>query len=96
MKFIQRKDGEGFSIKNGDIHYVACCDCGLVHKMAVVSKGDDVGLAFERDEGETNKRRLYNKEDGTLNNQAPIVDKYHRETWGLSKRIEDLLDDEGN
>jgi len=58
MKFIQREDGEGFEVKPNTIHMITCCDCGLVHKMAVaIEENGKVGVAFEQDEEETKKRR---------------------------------------
>ena len=58
MKFIQREDGDVIELKSGQMHAVACCDCGLVHRMAVaIEENGKIGIAFERDEEETIKRR---------------------------------------
>lgn len=57
-KYIQRYDGKGFTVPNGGRHLMVCCDCGLVHTMVIVSDGGpDIGVAAERNERETRKRR---------------------------------------
>jgi hypothetical protein len=58
MKFKQRMDGEGFSVKSGEIHSIACCDCGLVHDFVFVSKdGKRIGIAARRNKKLTKARR---------------------------------------
>lgn len=92
-KFETREDWEKIELNNDSTHMIACCDCGLVHKMAVSYRDGKIGLAFERDELETQHRRNFFNPDQTRKNDAPIVNRYHREVWGLNKRIEDLLDE---
>jgi uncharacterized Zn finger protein len=59
MNYEKVKDGEGFEVEPGNIHMIACCDCGLVHKMAIaIEDNGNIGLAFERDEQETQKQRV--------------------------------------
>jgi hypothetical protein len=58
MDFNKVNDGEGIEVKPGDCHMIACCDCGLVHKMGVAIEGNgNIGLAFEVDEEETERQR---------------------------------------
>jgi hypothetical protein len=52
--YTQRKDGEGWEIKPGEIFKLACCDCGLVHNVVIVLEDGEVGMAAER-----NKRTFY-------------------------------------
>jgi hypothetical protein len=65
MKYIQRKDGEGFTVKNRVPFRLACCDCGLVHDFALavegVRKGAEVGLAAKRNNRATAARRRQSK-----------------------------------
>ena len=59
MKYINREDCEGIEIdpKIG-VHRIACCDCGLVHDMAVaVEENGNIGLAFKRNNRATSQRR---------------------------------------
>lgn len=47
--FEQIVDGEGFYLKSEEVFKLKCCDCGLVHKMVLVSEdGNDIGVAMER------------------------------------------------
>lgn len=62
-KFIQREDGEGFEIPNGEIFKLACCDCGLVHNVVVAIDGDKLGLAAERNNRSTGQRRRHMEKD---------------------------------
>ncbi len=52
LQFIQRFNGEGWTVKNRIPFYIRCCDCGLVHRMVVVAegkrKGALLGIAAER------------------------------------------------
>jgi hypothetical protein len=58
MRYVQRFDGEGFSVKSGVRHKIACCDCGLVHVFVFVSEcGGRIGIAARRDERATKARR---------------------------------------
>lgn len=42
-------DGEGVELASGEIFNLRCCDCGLVHRVVIVSQDDKpVGLALER------------------------------------------------
>lgn len=36
-RYIQRKDGEGWAQKAGEVFRIACCDCGLVHDLVVTN-----------------------------------------------------------
>lgn len=60
-KYTQRRDGEGFSIPNKQIYKIACCDCGLVHRLVLVAPGlptgEQIGIAVERDNRATAARR---------------------------------------
>jgi len=61
MKYIQRKDGEGWAIKNGIPFVVSCCDCGLVHNLVVClpskRRGVLLGIAASRNERATAQKR---------------------------------------
>ena len=58
MKYIQRKDGEGFEVPSGAICRIACCDCGLVHDMVFVSHDKkSIGIAARRNNRATVHRR---------------------------------------
>lgn len=56
MRYIQRKDGEGWSVEAGKVFRVACC--GLVHDMVLVKdRGKDIGIAARRNKRATAQRR---------------------------------------
>lgn len=59
--YTQRQDGEGFTIPNGEVYKLACCDCGLVHQIVIlapkVKKGTPIGFAAKRDNRATAARR---------------------------------------
>lgn len=61
MKYVQRKDGEGFTIRNREPFRIGCCDCGLVHNLVVVVRGRRrgfiLGIAAERNERATAAKR---------------------------------------
>lgn len=58
VKYVQRKDGEGFEVPSGEVYLLACCDCGLVHDFVFVSEdGKPIGVAARRNVRETRKRR---------------------------------------
>jgi hypothetical protein len=57
-RYKQRKDGEGFTVPNGEVYRLACCDCGLVHDMVFVSgDGGPIGVASRRNNRATAQRR---------------------------------------
>lgn len=47
--------------RDGHYMYLACCDCGLVHKIKVVANNRRVRLRFWRDERRTGQVRRYRK-----------------------------------
>lgn len=59
MKYIQRKDGEGFEVLSKTLTRWACCDCGLVHDLIFVAgrKGKEIGVAARRNNRATAARR---------------------------------------
>ncbi len=62
MKYIQRADGEGFTVKSGHIHRIACCDCGLVHDIVLCHKnGGLIGMAAQRNTRATAQKRRKGK-----------------------------------
>lgn len=65
-RYTQRRDGEGFTVPNKQMFKLACCDCGLVHQVAVVAegmrKGAAIGMAATRDRRATAARRRNRKE----------------------------------
>lgn len=54
--YKQRRDGEGFTIKRGELFRLACCDCGLVHDMVLTGRGH-IGVAAKRNNRATAQRR---------------------------------------
>lgn len=57
-KYKQRRDGEGFEVKSGEINRIACCHCNLVHDMVFVSEdGKPIGIAAKRNNRATGQRR---------------------------------------
>jgi hypothetical protein len=61
MKYVQRKDGEGFTVRNREVFKLACCDCGLVHNFSLYvpgkRRGTVIGIAAERNERATAAKR---------------------------------------
>jgi len=57
-KYEQVIDGRGFAIRSRQKWRLACCDCGLVHDVVVVSgKGGWLGVAMRRNKRSTAFRR---------------------------------------
>jgi hypothetical protein len=59
VAYTQRKDGEGWEEESGKVFRLACCDCGLVHDVVIVTgeEGQKVGIAAKRNKQETEQRR---------------------------------------
>ena len=57
MKYVQRIDGEGFTVIPGQVTRWACCDCGLVHDLAFVVENGEIGVAARRNNRATAARR---------------------------------------
>lgn len=57
MKYIKRKDGEGFEVPLGKRYRLACCDCGLVHDVVWVYEKGRLGMAATRNNRATAARR---------------------------------------
>lgn len=58
MKYEQLVDGVGTTLPSGKIVRFACCDCGLVHDMVVVSNDrKPIGFAVRRNARATAGRR---------------------------------------
>jgi hypothetical protein len=55
--YEQIVDGKGYSFRSRQWFRLACCDCGLVHRVAVVAGRGWVGLAMKRDKRATAARR---------------------------------------
>jgi hypothetical protein len=52
------KDCEGIELKSSEAFKFACCDCGLVHNIVVVSQDSkSVGFAVKRNKRATTFRR---------------------------------------
>ena len=60
-KYKQRVDGEGFNVPLGEVYKLACCDCGLVHRVVFVVEEGKLGMATERDNRATGQRRRHMK-----------------------------------
>lgn len=69
----QTKDDTAWMVKAGERHHLICCDCGLVHDLAVVpGEGDEagmVGIALRRNLAATVERRA-----ATATAWAPIAE----------------------
>jgi hypothetical protein len=65
MKYRKLKDGDGWTVRNGERFKFACCDCGLVHNMVVYDplsrKGKVIGMALERNRRATGQKRRHMK-----------------------------------
>ena len=62
--YIKLKNGDSFEIeKSGGIINMACCDCGLVHNIAVARKSKKIIFTMMRDNRRTGQKRRYNKYD---------------------------------
>ena len=60
-KYEKFNDCEGPILEDGEIFRFACCDCGLVHSMAVAREEDGrIGLAFKRENRHTAQLRRHN------------------------------------
>lgn len=59
MRYIQRFDGKGFSVKSQEPTRWACCDCGLVHDIVFVTRraGQEIGVAAKVNKRATAARR---------------------------------------
>jgi len=57
--FTQIIDGVGLEIPNSQHFRLACCDCGLVHDVVVVTQAgtEELGLAMRRNKRSTTMRR---------------------------------------
>ncbi len=68
-KYPKLADYEGALLEPDEIFRFACCDCGLVHDMAVVrEKKGKIGIAFRRHNRAT--AQLRRQEFGNLQKQA--------------------------
>ena len=56
-RYVQRKDGEGWTVTPGEVFKLACCSCGLVHQVVIVVEDGVVGIAAKRDNRATGQRR---------------------------------------
>ena len=55
--FLQIEDSVGFEIESEEVFKLKCCDCGLVHKVVLVSQdGESIGVAMERQDAEESKQ----------------------------------------
>lgn len=59
MKYKQIVDGEIFYVKSGEVHKMACCDCGLVHDFIFTNRVDAkaVQIQAKRNKRATAARR---------------------------------------
>jgi hypothetical protein len=53
------KDGEALSLRSGELFKFACCDCGLVHDVAIVAQGKEIGFAVRRNKRATGQKRRH-------------------------------------
>jgi hypothetical protein len=45
LRYIQRWDDEPFEVRSHQVTRWGCCDCGLVHDIAFVARGDVIEVA---------------------------------------------------
>lgn len=69
-RYTQRIDGEAFTVPAEQITLLACCDCGLVHRVVYATGDGVVGIAAERDNRRTAQRRRWMRKRG----QPPVTD----------------------
>ena len=69
-RYVQRIDGEGWTVTPGQVFKLACCDCGLVHRAVIVVENGEVGIAVERDARATGQRRRHLKPNAKLSGGA--------------------------
>jgi hypothetical protein len=50
-------DGDTISVISGQDLYLACCDCSLVHRIKVSTRGKVVKLTFHVDKRRTTRER---------------------------------------
>lgn len=56
--YEQLVDGRGISLRSGRVFRLACCDCGLVHDIALKAvRGGWIGSAVRRNKRATAARR---------------------------------------
>ena len=61
-KYPTLNANESIEIKSGTVLRLACCDCGLVHRIAFVSdKKGNIGMAMERNNNSTTQLRRNRK-----------------------------------
>jgi hypothetical protein len=59
-KYPTLQDGEGITLKSKEAFFLSCCDCGLVHKIALVaSRSGEIGFALMRDKRRTAQLRRH-------------------------------------
>lgn len=70
-RYVQRRDGEGFEVPSGEIYRLACCSCGLVHDIVLVSAdGGPVGFAARRNRRATALRRQWMRARGKFGRET--------------------------
>lgn len=53
-------DGQGYTVKSREVFRFGCCDCGLTHKIVMVTENDtDIGVALTRHKRATSARRRH-------------------------------------
>lgn len=69
-KYKVLADGEGWTVNNKERFKLACCDCGLIHEVAIVApklrKGAVLGFAVRRHKRATAQRRRWMKQNEKL------------------------------
>ena len=61
MKHESTKNGEPIIWQDGWFHSLQCCDCGLIHKVAMSITKNKVEVKFYRDDYDTQKHRKKKK-----------------------------------
>jgi hypothetical protein len=60
-KYHVLQDGDGMEIEStGEVIRFACCDCGLVHRIAlVIEENGKIGFSVKRDKRATGQKRRW-------------------------------------
>jgi hypothetical protein len=74
-KYIKRTDGDGFTVPLGEIHRIACCDCGLVHDVVWVYVRGKLGMAVRRNARATAQKRREKKLDYVRREPQPAAQR---------------------
>lgn len=77
-RFRKIKDGLAIELKLGSVLNLACCDCGLVHRIGIAGEENGkIGLAFKQNRRLTKQRRSQSRIRSKLRNLARLGTGLH-------------------